>query len=109
MNIADWKDLIALVGVPAAVLGVVFYIIFRFGRWLGPRAEQVVTGHIEFLKISQENQTQQTTTLAQQGELLGKTVRALSHCVDAADHALDNEQDETKQLLEKAREELTPE
>tara|TARA_R100000808_G_scaffold6661_1_gene19611 strand:+ start:183 stop:512 length:330 start_codon:yes stop_codon:yes gene_type:complete len=108
MTFDQAQQFVSLVGVPASILALVFFFFWRFGRWLGPRADGVIKNHVDFLKCSQENQTRQTETLARQSELIGKTVRALAEFTDAAESAIDLETDEAKAFLEKAREELRP-
>ena len=108
MNFSNLMELVSLVGVPAAILALVFFFVWRLGRWIGPRADQVIRNHVEFLRHSEENQKQQTATLSSQAELIGKTVRALAEFTDAAECAIDSESDEAKGYLERAREELRP-
>jgi len=108
MNFENVQALISLVGVPAAILALLFFFFWKFARWLGPRADHIIKNHVDFLSHSEENQNKQTETLAQQSELIGKTVRALAEFTDAAESALDLETDEAKVFLEKARDELKP-
>ena len=108
MTFEQAQQFVSLVGVPAAILALIFFFAWRFGRWLGPRADRIIQNHIDFLNHSEENQTKQTSTLSQQTELIGKTVRALAEFADAADSALDKDLDEAKTFIERGRDELKP-
>jgi hypothetical protein len=108
MTFDQVQQFVSVVGVPAAILALLFFFLWRIGRWLGPRADRIIQNHVDFLTHSEDNQTKQTATLAQQSELIGKTVRALAEFTDAAESALDRETDEAKVFLEKARDELKP-
>ncbi len=108
MTFDQVQQFVSVVGVPAAILALLFFFLWRIGRWLGPRADRIIQNHVDFLTHSEDNQTKQTATLAQQSELIGKTVRALAEFTDAAESALDRETDEAKVFPEKARDELKP-
>ena len=108
MTFDQAQQFVSLVGVPAAILALLFFFLWRFGRWLGPRCDRIIQNHVDFLSHSEENQTKQTTTLAQQSEMIGKTVRALAEFADAGESALDKDNDEAKIFIEKGRDELKP-
>ena len=108
MTIDQIQDLVSTLGIPTAILLAMIWIVLRLGRWIGPRAARIVEHHIDFLLATQEHQAKQTETLSQQSEMIGTTCRALSHFADAADGALDSNIEETKNSIERAREELDP-
>ena len=106
MSVNEIQEMVSSLGIPFVILVAVFWLIVRIGRWIGPRADLVVDHHVQFLTATQNHQKQQTETLSQQSELIGKTCRALSHFADVAETVLDDKPEESRQSIERIRGEL---
>src|SRR5688572_15269814 len=47
-----WMSLIDRFGIPMAVLFALVLAIWRVARWLAPRADKALDGHMEFLRVN---------------------------------------------------------
>lgn len=71
MEMSNWTQFIASVGLPGALLLGGGYVCWRAGCWLGVNAiKPLVDAHLDYLETTKEVQTKQADTLENQTQLI---------------------------------------
>ena len=88
-----WMSLIDRFGIPVAVLFALVYAIWRVARWLAPRADKALDGHMEFLRVN---------TDINRGLL--DTQKSLERTIEAHHEAMTEKVDDIRRIVRSRRE-----